>query len=60
MVAIAVVETVSASYRDGIWFVGLASLADPKLVPSAVAAVLGIPLPGLRPVSGLGCETSRP
>jgi predicted ATPase/DNA-binding winged helix-turn-helix (wHTH) protein len=52
-VAIAVAETVSASYLDGIWFVGLASLADPDLVPSALAAVLGISLPGLNPVSGL-------
>jgi predicted ATPase/DNA-binding winged helix-turn-helix (wHTH) protein len=52
-VAIAVAETVRASYRDGVWFVGLATLADPDLVPSALGAVLGISLPGDNPLSGL-------
>jgi len=52
-VAIAVAETVRASYRDGVWFVGLASLADPDLVPSSLGAVLGISLPGVNPVFGL-------
>jgi DNA-binding winged helix-turn-helix (wHTH) protein len=52
-VALGVAETVSASYRDGIWFVELASLADADLVPSALADVLGMSLPGLNPVSGL-------
>jgi predicted ATPase/DNA-binding winged helix-turn-helix (wHTH) protein len=52
-VAIAIAETVRASYRDGVWFVGLASLADPDLVPSALGAVLGISLPGVNPVFGL-------
>ena len=41
-VAIAVAETVRWSYRDGVWFVGLASLAGPDLVPSALGAVLEI------------------
>lgn len=35
------VETV----RDGVWFVDLAALTDPRSVPDAVAAVLGIQLP---------------
>jgi predicted ATPase/DNA-binding winged helix-turn-helix (wHTH) protein len=52
-VAVAIAESVSASFRDGVWFVELASLADPDLVPSALAAVFGISLPGLNPVSGL-------
>src|SRR6267143_974864 len=52
-VAIAVAETVRASYRDGVWFVALASLADPDLVPSALSAALGISLPGANPVLGL-------
>jgi predicted ATPase/DNA-binding winged helix-turn-helix (wHTH) protein len=52
-VAIAVAETVSASYRDGVWFVGLASLPDPDLVTSALGTVLGTSLPGVNPISGL-------
>src|SRR5215469_6390903 len=52
-VAIAVAETVSASYPDGASFVGLASLSDPELVPSALRTLLGIPLSGANPISGL-------
>ena len=52
-VAIAVAETVSASYRDGVWFVELASLTDPYLVPSALSAVLGISLSTVNPISGV-------
>src|SRR3984893_1629811 len=50
---VAVAETTSASYRDGIWFVGLASLPDPDLVASALGTVLGISLPSVNPISGL-------
>jgi predicted ATPase/DNA-binding winged helix-turn-helix (wHTH) protein len=52
-VAVAVAEKVSASYEDGVWFVGLAPLPDPDLVASALATVLGISLPGVNPISGL-------
>src|SRR6266404_2154015 len=52
-VALAVAEKVSASYEDGVWFVGLASLPDPDLVTSALGTVLGISLPGANPISGL-------
>jgi predicted ATPase/DNA-binding winged helix-turn-helix (wHTH) protein len=52
-VAIAVAETRRAAHRDGVWFIELASLADPALWPSAIGAVLGIPLPDANPVSGL-------
>ena len=52
-VAIAVAETVRASYMDGVWFVELASLTGPELVPSALGAVLGISLSGATPVPKL-------
>ena len=52
-VALAVAERMMASYEHGVWLVDLAPLGDPRLVPSAVATVLGLeirtedPLPGL-------------
>jgi predicted ATPase/DNA-binding winged helix-turn-helix (wHTH) protein len=52
-VAVAVAGAVRASFKDGAWFVGLASLSDPELVPSALGAALGIPPSGASPVQGL-------
>jgi DNA-binding winged helix-turn-helix (wHTH) protein len=52
-VAVAVTGAVRASYKDGAWFVGLASLSNPELVPSAVGAALGMPPSGANPVQGL-------
>src|SRR6516165_7230176 len=52
-VAIAIAETVSAAHADGVWFVGLASVAEPEHVASALGAVFGIILPTGNPVSGL-------
>src|SRR5216684_5102483 len=52
-VALAVAERMMASYEHGVWLVDLAPLSDPRLVPSAVATVLGLetrtddPLPAL-------------
>src|SRR5438309_8183592 len=52
-VALAVAERMIADYEHGVWLVDLAPLNDPRLVPSAVATVLGLevrtdnPLPGL-------------
>jgi predicted ATPase/DNA-binding winged helix-turn-helix (wHTH) protein len=52
-VAIAVAEAATASCPDGVWFVALASLADPALVAGAIASNLGVavsrsdPLPEL-------------
>ena len=52
-VAVAVAEAVRPSYADGVWFVGLGSLPDPDLVPSAIGTVLGISLSGANPISAL-------
>src|SRR3954451_8971748 len=56
-VALAAAERVVPNYEHGVWLIDLAPLGDPRLVPSAVATVLGLevrtenPLPGL--VAGL-------
>src|SRR6266849_4231499 len=56
-IALAVAERMIADYEHGVWLIDLAPLGDPRLVPSAVATVLGLevrtdnPLPGL--VAGL-------
>src|ERR1700678_2219932 len=56
-VALAVAERLIGSYGDGVWLVDLAPISDPRLVPSAVATVLGLgirtenPLPSL--IAGL-------
>ncbi len=41
-IALAVAERLIARYEHGVWLVDLAPLADPRLVPSAVATVLGL------------------
>jgi predicted ATPase/DNA-binding winged helix-turn-helix (wHTH) protein len=52
-VALAVAERLIPAYEDGVWLIDLAPLADPRLVPSGLADVLGLqirsgdPLPGL-------------
>jgi predicted ATPase/DNA-binding winged helix-turn-helix (wHTH) protein len=52
-VAVAIADAVRASYKDGAWFVGLASLADPDLVPSALAAALDVQPSGANPLPAL-------
>ena len=44
--AVAVADVVRGSYNDGAWYVELAPLSDPDLVPSAVGAALRVPLSG--------------
>src|SRR5258707_8727272 len=51
--ALVVAERMIARYEDGVWLADLAPLGNPRLVPSAVATVLGLdvrsedPLPSL-------------
>jgi predicted ATPase/DNA-binding winged helix-turn-helix (wHTH) protein len=52
-VAVAVAGAVRGAYTAGVWFVGLAPLSDPDLVPGALCALLGITLSGVNPLSGL-------
>ncbi len=43
-VALAIAGILRPSYRDGVRFVDLAPIADPALVASALASVLGVPV----------------
>src|SRR5437588_11150494 len=40
--ALGVASSLIGSFKDGVWLVELAALADPLLVPQAVASVLGM------------------
>jgi predicted ATPase/transcriptional regulator with XRE-family HTH domain len=48
--ALRVGENEVGRWRDGVWFVEFAPLADPTLVPSAVAAALGVQESPSRPL----------
>jgi predicted ATPase/DNA-binding winged helix-turn-helix (wHTH) protein len=52
-VALAVAEVLAATYRDGVAFVDLTPVSDPALVPSALAATLGLVSHYQDAVSGL-------
>src|SRR6267154_5563653 len=52
-VALAVAERVTTSYEHGVWLVDLAPLGDPRLVPSAVATVLGLKIRTEDPLAAL-------
>jgi predicted ATPase/DNA-binding winged helix-turn-helix (wHTH) protein len=51
--ALAAAEAMLSAYENGVWFIDLAPLTDPRLVPRTLATVLGLeihaedPLPGL-------------
>ena len=55
-VAVAIAESVSSSYPDGVWLVPLASLPAPSLVPSAVATAVGVGASGTGPSSALAAR----
>ena len=40
--ALAVAQDLVEGFEDGVWWVGLASLSDPNLVPEALASALGV------------------
>jgi predicted ATPase/DNA-binding winged helix-turn-helix (wHTH) protein len=52
-VALAIAERMMASYEHGVWLVDLAPIGDPRLVPSAVATVLGLEIRSENPLPGL-------
>jgi predicted ATPase/DNA-binding winged helix-turn-helix (wHTH) protein len=52
-VALAVAECVTTNYEHGVWQVDLAPLGDPRLVPSAVATVLGLEILTEDPLAAL-------
>jgi predicted ATPase/serine/threonine protein kinase len=48
--ALEVAARVVDEYRDGVWLVALASLADPESVPQAIASTLGVREHGTRSI----------
>src|SRR6266446_3932341 len=52
-VALAVAERMIADYEHGVWLVDLSPLGDPRLVPNAVATVLGLEISAEDPLPGL-------
>jgi predicted ATPase/DNA-binding winged helix-turn-helix (wHTH) protein len=52
-VALAVAERMMENYKHGVWLVDLAAISDSRLVPSAVATVLGLEIRTDNPVHGL-------
>jgi predicted ATPase/DNA-binding winged helix-turn-helix (wHTH) protein len=50
---LAVADELLPSYKDGVQFVDLAPLTNARLVPSALAAVLGMPIRSETPLPGL-------
>ena len=52
-VALAVAERMMAGHEHGVWLVDLAPLGDPRLVPSAVATVLGLEVRTEDPLAAL-------
>jgi non-specific serine/threonine protein kinase len=58
--ALEVARLVSDGYPDGVWFIELAAIADPALVPQAVATTLGIREEPAQPVLTTISTTLKP
>jgi predicted ATPase len=52
-VALAVAEELLVVYEDGTWLIDLAPLGDPRLVPTALAAALGLQIRSENPLPSL-------
>jgi predicted ATPase/DNA-binding winged helix-turn-helix (wHTH) protein len=52
-IALAVAEHVIQDYEHGVWMIDLAPVGDARLVPSAVATVLGLEIRSENPLPGL-------
>src|SRR5208283_334236 len=52
-VALAVAEQLIPAYEHGVWLIDLAPLADPRLVPSALADAIGLEIRAENPLPGL-------
>ena len=52
-VALAVAEALIPAYKHGVWLIDLAPLGDPRLVPNALAAALGLEIRSENPLPGL-------
>jgi predicted ATPase len=58
--ALAVAGDVAYEFEDGVWWVALASLSDPELVPQAVASILEVRERAGRPLTGTLAEHLAP
>jgi predicted ATPase/DNA-binding CsgD family transcriptional regulator len=58
--ALAAAEELAEGFEDGVWLVELAPLADPSLVPQALASALGVRQRPGRPLSGTLSEHLGP
>jgi predicted ATPase/DNA-binding CsgD family transcriptional regulator len=58
--ALAVAGDVAYEFEDGVWWVALASLSDPGLVPQAVASILEVREQPGRPLTGTLAEHLAP
>jgi predicted ATPase/DNA-binding winged helix-turn-helix (wHTH) protein len=52
-VALDVAERLIGAYADGVWLIDLAPIADPRLVPTALAEVLKLEIRSENPLPGL-------